>query len=233
MRINTAGIFLGKIRFGDNGQILKIFTREAGLLSFVTKGVRSKKSAIAACHFALAPLQIAFDFREKNDLQHPTEIGLLRALPALYDDPLRASVAGFVAEVMLRALEDRYVNEALFDFMLERTEHLANDPQVAALHLHILMGMAERLGFAPNIEGIDQSFDLSEGVRCRPDEGRQYAVHGATAEAFIRLAQCDTNAFFSKKERVELTDLMLDYFKLHLPHMRPVRSLEVIKAVFG
>jgi len=232
MRIKTEGIFLGKVRFGDTGQILKIFTRDAGLRGFVSKSNRNKNSALSACHFPLAPLALSFDLRENRDLQFLSELSLLRPLPGIYDDPMRASVATFLAELLTRALEEHYVNEALFDLVLNSAERLSSENQFSSLHLETMMGMADCLGFAPDVSGIDDGFDLSEGVRCRNTEERKYVLSGPIAASFIRLAG-KKEPVFSKQERTLLTEIMLDYFKLHLPHMRPVRSLEVIKAVFS
>jgi len=220
------------VRFGDTGQILKIFTREAGLRGFVSKGVRNKKSAHSACYFPLAPLVLSFDLRETRDLQFLSELSLLRPLPSIYEDPLRASVATFLAELLARALEEHYVNEALFDFVLNSIEHLSAEESFSSLHLHTMMGIADCLGFAPEVSGTGDGFDLSEGVRCRNAEGRKHVLSGPIAASFIRLAG-KKETVFSKQERSLLTEIMLDYFKLHLPHMRPVRSLEVIKAVFS
>jgi len=44
--INTAGIVLHQMKYGETSVIVKIFTEELGLQSYIVRGVRSKKAKI-------------------------------------------------------------------------------------------------------------------------------------------------------------------------------------------
>jgi DNA repair protein RecO (recombination protein O) len=227
------GIFLGRIRIGDNTDILKIFTHHSGLISFVSKGARAKNNRISSLFRPLSRLHCSFRLRDNRELQFlqsaealaPSEDALLG------EHPVRGAVATFLAEVLVRAVEDGYRNEGLFDFLNEQISLLATEENFVNRHLICLLGLARVLGIEPESQGIGSGFHLSEGHPCPEDVQNPYVLRGPDAERF---RACLTGRMpEDRQSRSALTDHLILYFRLHLEHMRPLKSPEVLREVLG
>ena len=76
MVTSTSAIVLSKIRYKDNDIIVKFFTKEYGVISFIVKGSQnSKKNKIKYVYFQeLTILEIQFNYNSKRDLQYIKDI---------------------------------------------------------------------------------------------------------------------------------------------------------------
>ena len=66
MIVKTEGLVLKQINFSENSLILKIFTREYGLLSFMIKGAKSGKNKSYGILRPMSFLNVVFYFKENK-----------------------------------------------------------------------------------------------------------------------------------------------------------------------
>ena len=72
---NTRGIVLNTIPYSDTSLIVKIYTEQFGLQSYIVSGARSKKGQRKANLLQpLSQLDLVVQHREKNTLQRIVEI---------------------------------------------------------------------------------------------------------------------------------------------------------------
>ena len=170
------GIVLRSIRYGEADRILDLYTRDAGLVSAIAKGIRRTKSRFGA---RLEPLScVDFVAYHGRTLDTVTQAEVLRSFRGVREDLARfEAAAGMVGSV--RALSggdeaDRRVFNLLYnglDALEERESGFASVEAAFGLKLSILAGyapqldtclsceanadqLAEPLYFAPNLGGV-------------------------------------------------------------------------------
>ena len=233
----TEGIVLHSLRYSDSTRIVKIFTRSAGLLAFlVSTGSGSKGDKGICSVFNL--LEVSFVVRERAGLIRP--MGLRRSIPLAHilSDPLRASVALFLAEVLHKTLEEDYSNAQLFDFLKESIVLLDTARNPVNLHLGVLAKIISFYGFAPGLPTDDRPvFDLVSGSFLGQRPGHPHFLEGDLGQRFVALFYSDADEIhefpLNNQERVVLLTKLVDYLRIHVEHMKEIRSLQVLQEVFG
>jgi DNA repair protein RecO (recombination protein O) len=173
----SKGIVLRSIRYGEADRILDLYTRDAGLVSAIAKGIRRTKSRFGA---RLEPFScVDFVAYHGRTLDTVTQAEVLRSFRGVREDLARfEAAAGMVGSV--RALSggdeaDRRVFNVLFNGLvaLEARDSGFEAAEAAfALKLSILAGYAPQLDaclgcevglgeaaephyyFAPNLGGV-------------------------------------------------------------------------------
>lgn len=231
----TEGIVLKAIKYSETSIITKIFTREFGQYSFIVPGVRGGKSKSKGNFFQ--PMQLV----ELDLYYHPSKslLKLKEYRPAyifsqLYTDMVRQSVSIFTLEVLSKCIHEHEVNEDLYDFYrtfltnIDQASELDNlTPQL------FLLELSNILGFRPMIEvPFDERpyFNIQEGTFERQPNHTQLSLD--RNESFILFEFLEQNVEnFSKSDRLKLLDLLLTYFKMHIPNFKEVTSLEIIRQI--
>ena len=187
----SKGIVLRSIRYGEADRILDLYTRDAGLVSAIAKGIRRTKSRFGA---RLEPLScVDFVAYHGRTLDTVTQAEVLRSFRTVREDLARfEAAAGMVGSV--RALSggdeaDRRVFNLLYNALdvLETRDSDFEAVQAAfGLKLSILAGYAPQLDACLNCEA-----DLDE-IR---DPHYYFAPnHGGVLCSACRLATGDSFA---------------------------------------
>lgn len=218
-------------RHTDKTSIIHLYTRDLGRISCLANGIFGQKSKVkSSLIFPLSVLNVVI--AEKGDIYRLKEIEPASPIASLFDDPIKRCVAMFLAEVLFRTLREADPDENLFDFVEEAVKSLATDKFSPDFHLYFLVKLASYLGFEPNMDGMGETFDLQNGVRCHFDSTNEYVLDENVSRNFIRLCCFDNNLLLTRVERQCLLDIMLSYYKLHLPAFGNVRSLDVLRELF-
>jgi DNA repair protein RecO (recombination protein O) len=151
----SKGIVLRSIRYGEADRILDLYTRDAGLVSAIAKGIRRTKSRFGA---RLEPLScVDFVAYQGRTLDTLTQAELLRSFRGVREDLARfGAAARMVGSV--RALSggdeaDRRVFNLLYNGLDALEEHDSGFEAVEAafgLKLSILAGYAPQLDVCSN-----------------------------------------------------------------------------------
>ncbi|MDO8966625.1 DNA repair protein RecO [Algoriphagus sp.] len=147
----TSGLVLSSIRYKDTSIIVKIFTRELGLKSYLINGVRSMgKGSKMALYQPLTLLDLVVYNKENSGLQRISEAKLQRAHQRIPFDFSRTSIALFMTEVINRSIYENYQNESLYDFLSESVVILDQGETLLSHYpLVFLIEKAKFLGIAP------------------------------------------------------------------------------------
>ena len=102
----SKGIVLRSIRYGEADRILDLYTRDAGLVSIIAKGIRRTKSRFGG---RLEPLScVDFLAYEGRTLDTVTQVEVLRSFQGVREDLKRLDAAGgMVATVRASLAETR------------------------------------------------------------------------------------------------------------------------------
>ena len=245
MLIKTQGLVLGYLRYRETSIITRIYTREAGVQSYVVNSVRGGGKAPSRLAlfqpFTLLDL-VAYPTKRGGGLTRLSEYRVAYAYRTLPYEMRKSSVVMVLSEVVSRAVREEEANDALFSFLREQLIGFDQaDAGFENFPLTFLLGLAQYLGFAPR-SGEDLVNQLLSGGVLQPNTPR-----GVSLSAGLTLAELEDRfeavlrgspeaiavAVQNGRERRELLHLLLAYYRLHVEGLGPVKSLDILSEVLG
>jgi len=237
----TRGIVLNQIKYTDSGIVARLYTREFGRLSFMVKGMRSRKSGKHNILFQpLFILDLEVYYKTSRDLHTIKEFTVAYSPHDIYSDIRKSCVAIFLGEVLTSVLNEESPNEELYDYVEEAVRYFDSCKKgYANFHLAFLAGLSSYLGFEPGQRYNEDRkiFDMKNGsfVQMPPVHG-QYSNHEISAimaELFASSYDTVNNITLTGVLRNEVLEDLLRYYHIHLPGLNRIKSLEVLKEVFS
>ena len=238
MLVKTEGIVLHSLKYGEQRVIVDIFTREQGRLSFIVPVPRSERSKIKKQYLQpLTLLLLECDVRPQQQLQKLRDASLLQPLPSLLSDPKKLTICLFVSEFLYHALKGEQQNTPLFDYVRSSIEWLDGcQDNFANFHLVFLMRTARFLGFFPNLEEEGDYFDLRGATFCSaPPLHRDFLLpqEAGRIRLLMRMDYPTMHLFrLSRLERGRILEILLLYYRLHLPAFPELRSVAVLQELY-
>lgn len=238
MLVKTEAIVLHTLKYGEARIIVDMYTRSHGRLSFIVNAPRSEKSKIKKQYLQpLTILQVEADIRPQQQLQKLREASILVPLTLLLSDAKKLSVGLFVSEFLFHALKGEQQNEPLFDYVRSSLEWLdSGNKGVANFHLVFLMHMSRFLGFYPNLETAGDYFDLRGATFCTvPPLHRDVLLpqEASHIRLLMRMSYATMHVFrLNRTERNRILELLLLYYRLHLPAFPELRSTAVLQELY-
>lgn len=223
----SKGIVLSAIRYKETSIIVRIFTRELGLKSYLVNGVRKQggKSKIAL-YQPLTTLDLVVYDKENAGLNRISEAQLSRANQRIPFDFNRTGIALFMCEVIAKSIYENYQHEQLFDFLYYSIEQLDHqDTKLGQFPLVFLIEQAKFLGFAP--EEAKGFLSESRSQPFLPSEFNQ---------ALDYLSSLMESSYFctaksGKILRAKLLDHLMDFYSQHLDNPGKWKSLTVLRQI--
>ncbi len=237
----TRGIVLSKIKYTDSGIIARVYTRKFGRQSLIIKGMRKRK---AGKHTVLLQpmfiLDVVMYYKESREMQILKEFSAAFTSYDIYSNVKKSCVAIFLGEILTSVLKEESPNEEMFDYIEESIVYFNSSTEnFANFHIAFLAGLSSFLGFEPNMQTNPENlfFDMTNGkfVPTPPVHGN-YAneeVSGILAEFFRTSYGQISKIALSGIQRNEVLDTIVKYFSHHLPSLKKINSLAVLKEVFG
>ena len=223
----TKGVVINYIRYKETSIIVKIFTRELGLKSYLVNGVRSQgKESKIAIYQPLTLLELVVYDKETSGIQRISEVKISTPPMLIPFEFTRTSIALFITEVINRSIHEGYKNEWLFDFIEESILNLdKKEANLVHFPLVFLLEKARFLGLAP---------EAAEGFLI---ESNQHPFSKEEIHIILDyLEDLLTNKFASDFKlagylRRKLLNHLLDYHSEHLEHQTPLKSLAIIRQI--
>lgn len=241
MEIKTRAVVLRAIKFGEHKLITDLLTEEQGRLSFVVSVSTSPKGKMKKQIFQpLAIIYIRYDYRAKAHLQVLREARVAVPFRDLPFQPFKLSIALFVAEFLCHATKDEQRNLPLFGFVVDSILWLDNAERgFSSFHIVFMVRLSAFLGFMPNTEDyrIGDVFDLREGAFSHlPPIHRDYlASDEASFLSIVLRLRYESMRFFamSREQRNRCTEVIVTYYRLHVPDFPELKSLHVLRELFA
>lgn len=240
MEAKSRAIVLRALKYGDAQMIVDLFTREQGRLSFICHLPKTSKGRIKKQFFQpLSILEIVFDYRSNRSLQHFKDIRLSLPYVSVPFDAGKLSISLFLSEFLTYALYNEQHNEQLYSYVENSLMWLDNaQERYANFHLVFTMRLSMFIGFFPNIDDFHDGwwFDLRNGSftslqPLHPD--CLEPVHAKEVHSLMRMTYENMHLFrMNKEQRNRCTDIILYYYRLHVPGFPQLHSLDVVKTLF-
>jgi len=237
--VTTNAIILSSLKYGDTSLIVKCYTQEEGVKTYLIRGVlKPKKSGLKAAYFQpLTQLRIVANHNSKNTLNSIKELQVIHPYKTFHTDIVKQSVVLFLSEVLSNSIQEEEQNLALYEYLETAFIWLDVHDRVANFHLLFLLNLSGFLGFYPDTSDKNKKgFDLLEGV-FSDNIHEKNVISKNDFYQFKKLLGIifDTleNVTYSKEERQLVLKVIIQYFKLHLDSFRNPKSLQVLETVFS
>ncbi|GAL88831.1 DNA repair protein RecO [Jejuia pallidilutea] len=239
MLSTTNAIVLSKLKYRDNDLIVKCYTQEHGIISFLVRGVlKSKKSNTKVAYFQLlSQIQVVFNYTKTRSLYTLKEVKTTAIYTSLHSHILKSSVVMFLSEILATTLQEEEKNEALYSYLETTLLWFDADKEYANFHLLFLLKLTKYLGFYPDVSQINFSyFNLEDGSFQTKEYGR-YSISGENLILLKELLGIKFDALHTIKinaqKRQSFLNMILLYFELHLGSFRTPKSLQIFNQVFN
>lgn len=104
--ITDTGFILRKIPYSESSLIVKAYTREHGVVSFMAKGAKRQKSRLHGLLEPVVHLQFLFPAQSRSEMRILSDVALLRDHPAVREDIVKHALAQACGEVLLKYIPD-------------------------------------------------------------------------------------------------------------------------------
>lgn len=234
-------IVLQRIKYNDRHNIVVLYTRELGRISCLLPIARSRKgSGLHPNVFQmLSLLDLELSQKGKNGMYKIKEARSVSPWVTIPFDPVKLSLAMFLSEFLYHLLKDESGSESLFVYIQASLQWLdVSQDSVANFHITFLIRLLRFLGLEPNIEdGYQQGyFDMVDScfTMTRPIHTHYLQPEQAvTLKQMLRIQYATMHLYkMSRSERVELLDIILQYYRLHLTHLPDLQSVEMMQTLF-
>lgn len=237
----TRGIVLSQIKFSDSQVIAQIYTEHFGRQSFMFRRPKSKKSGGSLNILQpLFLLDINARFKESRQIQRAQEVNNNPHFSNIPFDIAKSSIAIFLAEILSKVLIEEEANLPLFDFLHHSILLLDEiEDGLANFHIFFLYELSKYLGFYPetNTSLNKKHFNIAEGsysgftnnfkLVLNQEDSRMFGM--LSGKGFHQLNELKLN----RKQRLRLLEILLDYYRYHLPEMGKLKSFDILKQIFS
>ena len=235
----TQGIVLQSLRYGDTSLIVKVFTREVGLKSYMVKGAfnRNAKNRVALFQNLHLINYIEVGNPKKATLGYMKDVQLKTVYHSLPFVMNKSAIVMYVSELLSKTLTEQEKNEPLYDFIEQSMLWLdLVEADYANFPLYFTLELTRHLGFYPQpnyVEGY--CFDMMEGQFSHDYPVHPYYFDNAAAAILSRFQDAAIDEAcrlpLNVVQRRELLDGIITFMRLHAPVMKGFKSHEVLKTV--
>lgn len=239
MVLTTPAIVLSKLRYRDHDLIVKCYTRQQGIMSFLLRGVlKSKKGQTKTAHFQLlSQLQLVVNQNSQRSLHSIREAKVNMVYDSLHSQVFKSAIVMFLAEVLSSVLREEEPNELLFSYIETTLLWLDSHDEYANFHLLFLLKLTKYLGFYPEENTLGHPFfNLQDGVFQRYNQG-VYTISGGPVVILNQLMGTTfedlSQIKITSQQRQSFLNSLLSYYELHLGDFKKPKSLQVLHQVFS
>ena len=215
----TEAICLNYIKYKEASIIVRLFTRESGLQSFIVNSVRSQKAKRKLGFFEPFNLLEVVYYQSKNaDIHRVSEYRIKKAHHEIRFNTKKAAITMFLTEFLGKVLANEQIgNDELYDFLCQEISRLDETLNgFENFHLQTLLGMTAFLGF---------SYDPS--TMHLPESSH------AIDEFVSNLIYTESNIPTTGKIRTEALTGIIKYYRIHTGQSLDIKSLAVLQSVFS
>jgi DNA repair protein RecO (recombination protein O) len=237
----TRGIILNQIKYTDSGIVVRLYTRKFGRQSFLIKGMRNRKAGKHNILFQpMFILDLEMHFKASREMQVLKEFSVFFTPYNIHSNIKKSCVAIFLSEVLISVLKEESPHTEMFDYIEESIIYFDRCIEgYANFHISFLAGLSSYLGFEPGqrTNESDIFFDMTNGrfVPIPPVDGNyaNESVSDILADFFMASFDTAKDITLTGSIRNEVLETLVRYYSIHLPGLKKIKSLEVLKEVFS
>jgi DNA repair protein RecO (recombination protein O) len=233
------GIVLQSIRYGDTSLIVKVFTRNLGLRSYMVKGAFNRNSKSRAALFQNLHLinYVEASRPNKGSLGYLKDVQLTTVYQSIPFVMNKSAILMYISELLSKTIIEQEQNEVMFDFIVRSLLWLdLVEQDYANFPLFFTLELTRYLGFYPKANHeTGYCFDMMEGSFAHDLPVHPYYFDNENAQLLAQMLNVSIDEACRMPLRVsqrrELLDGLIMFMRLHAPVMNDFHSHEVLKTV--
>ncbi len=232
MKNTDRAILLNRISYSESSLIVTYYTFENGIQKFIFQGGKKKAHQL----FPLSLSEITYYKRPDSDLGKLTSAESYQLLKEVPFNPIKSTIAFFIAEVLLKCLKTEESEKDLFLFLEEEIIRLDQFDNFTYFPILFLIKFSHYLGIFPHKENNNCIyFNLMEGVFVQIKPAGDIYYTGESVELISSIISKINEPVLtlstSKKVRENALQIMVQYYQLHVPQFKELNTFEVIKEI--
>ena len=241
MQQKTKGVVLSTRPYNDTTSFVHIYTSEFGPVAYAVPNSKGKKSKLSRSLFVpLTILEMEVSHSAVKDVHRILEASAVEVNLSIVSDPVKSAIAIFIAEFLTKAIKENEANEILYNFLEDsvRLFNLIEDGK-ANFHLVFLVKIADFLGLRVRREtyGEGMRFNMIDGTFTMALPNHSWFLSPDDAALFysaLNMTFSDMHkGGYSGSQRSRLLEIIIAYYKLHLSEVGNIKSLDILKMLFG
>jgi len=238
VEVKTKGVVLTQIKYGDTSLIVRIYTEQYGLQSYLLRGIlKSGKGKLKAAYFLpLTQLDLTAVHRGKG-LERIVDVRRDKNYSSLHTDIAKSSLSLLLVETLQNALKEVFKDLDFYRFLVNAADWLDDNDRLGHFNIVFLLGLSRFLGIEPQKNYSEGSvFDLNEGVFI-PAENLNSCLSISTSFCLNQYLGIDFDSSLAiqsnKAQRMELMQSLLNYLEIHLENFYTPKSFAVLKDLYA
>lgn len=236
----VVGVVIDTVRHSDRHNVVTLFAREQGRLSLLTAAGGGKTARLR--NSALMPLSVIsadINFNPTRELQFLNNFHRALLWRDLYFNPVKSTIAMFIAEFLNAYMRQSPPDAALWDFVVSAIDRLDHNRGSASnFHIAFLIEFMSFAGIRPDLSEWrdDAWFDMRGGTMSLMPPPHRDVLGPSDARMLplisrlnIRTAEC---FHFNRTQRREVLDILLRYYSLHFPGLGNLKSPGILRDIF-
>lgn len=236
----TQGIVLQSLRYGDSNLIVKVFTHDYGLKSYIVKGAFNHNAKNRVAFFQQLNIinYVEVGTPKSSSLGYLKDVQMTAVYHSLPFEMKKSAIAMYVGELLSKTLTEQEKNVALYDFIEQSLLWLdLRDDTYANFPLYFTLELTRHLGFYPKTNHCEgYCFDMMEGQFAHDYPVHPYYFDAINAAQLSQLLDVGIEQACRQPmnigQRRQLLDGLITFMRLHAPVIKGFKSHEVLKTLF-
>jgi len=152
MEIKKAeGIVIGETNYSESSKILKVFTKDYGLISIMSKGCRNLKSKLRGISGKLVYANFQFYYKE-NGISTLISADIINTLRNIQIDIEKISYVTYLLDLTEQVYKNTYDNN-IYDILISTINKINDGYDYEVLTSIYELKLLDYLGIRPNVDG--------------------------------------------------------------------------------
>jgi len=234
------GIVLDTIRHSDRHNIVTLFTRTRGRLTFLSPTGSGKAGKMRQSRLLpLAVIEGDMNFKPAAELQKLGSFSMLRVWGNIYFHPVKQLITLFLSEFLTRLLRATMPDENLWDYIVDSLSFLDRMQKgIADFHITFLASLLPFMGIQPDLSlyGKGKILDMQAGTfvdKIPPHHDYLQGNDARLAAIMCRINFSNIRALkLNGETRLHIIEELLHYYGIHYPGTSNLKSPGVIHDFF-
>jgi DNA repair protein RecO (recombination protein O) len=238
MLVTTKAIVFSALKYSEADLIVSCFTEKEGIKSYLLRGIlKSKKGKLKPSQFQLlTQLELVAIHKNIGTLESIREAKVIEPYQTLHTQVIKSGMVMFLSEMLKNCIKEEERNEQLYEYLENALYWLDSHDDIANFHILFLLKLSMHLGFFPDTSHIEaQNFNPLEGC-FQQNHTNNYCENGQLIVDFKRFFGINFDTIshikLTKKARLDVLNLLLTYYQLHLQDYKKPKSLLVLNQLF-
>ena len=230
MLVKTEAIVVKRTPYTDHSAVVKLFTREFGLLPFLIQGLHGKQNKNSL--FQPGTLVEIVFHKQNKGMMRAKEVSLVSGWGYSHY-PIHDQVRWFFLELLSHVLHEEQPEESLFD-LSKTTFQKLNDgcKDLPILPIQYLYEFCEVTGHGLQLddESISLGLDIVSGSTATSRSIPSNTIDADHCECLAQILSGEIKTAPAKIRRL-LVSKLVDYIETHIIPGKTIQSLEILQLI--